>query len=281
VRGLVALQYVPAPPLWAVLRVTRFARCGHTRTRSGRDICAAASVAGIVHRLDNAPGPAWPPATIDAPSRKIYASQGVAGCAYEMASGMGSAPTHPPWRSTICRTLARPRRCREIPGSVQPLEWLEWLVAVGRVEAGPIVADETAQTSVPGRICAELDRGSVLAGSELPGVFQQVRASRIPDQHLHRLADKLIPPVAEQPFRLRIDQRNSAVGPDAHHRVRDRLQQPAEPGISPLPLGHIPGHGRTPMTVPSRSAIPRRRWCRPGGEQSEITTLCSVGVTKS
>jgi hypothetical protein len=114
---------------------------------------------------------------------------------------------------------------------------------VGR-EGGGIAA-------APGQLAPRAHRPGLGIGL-IPGPVAEMGApDRIRDQHLHRLADQLIPPVAEQPFCLRIDQRNPAVGPDAHHRVRVRLQQPAEPGLSPLPLGHIPGHGRHPDDRPA------------------------------
>jgi hypothetical protein len=49
---------------------------------------------------------------------------------------------------------------------------------MGSVEARPVIAHETVQAPGPGRICAELDRGIVPAGGELPGVFQQDRADQ-------------------------------------------------------------------------------------------------------
>ncbi len=73
---------------------------------------------------------------------------------------------------------------------------------------------------------------------------------RIRDQHLHRLPDQLIPAVAEQPLGLRVHQGDPPVGVHAHHRVRGRLQQPREPGLSTLPLGHVPGHGGHPHDRP-------------------------------
>jgi hypothetical protein len=57
-------------------------------------------------------------------------------------------------------------------------------------------------------------------------------AGRLWDQDLDQLADKFLALVAEQPFRLGVDQDDPAVGGDAHHRVRSRLQERDERAIA-------------------------------------------------
>src|SRR5450755_653524 len=69
----------------------------------------------------------------------------------------------------------------ELAGAVQPLERLEQLADVGRVEAGPVIAHVTADGRVAGGCGPELDGGAVAAGGELPGVFEQV-VQHGPDQ---------------------------------------------------------------------------------------------------
>ena len=67
---------------------------------------------------------------------------------------------------------------------------------------------------------------------EVPGPVLRVHgAGGIWDQDLDRLADKLRTLVAEQPFRLGVDQDDPAVGGYAHHRVGRRLQERDEHAI--------------------------------------------------
>ena len=47
-------------------------------------------------------------------------------------------------------------------------------------------------------------------------------------QHLDRVAEQLGARESEQPLGLRIDERNSAVAADDHHRVRRRFEQRTE-----------------------------------------------------
>jgi hypothetical protein len=54
------------------------------------------------------------------------------------------------------------------------------------------------------------------------------------------LADQFVAPVAEQPLGLGVDQGDPAVGLDAYHRVRRRLQQPGEPVIFMMLHGYHP-----------------------------------------
>ncbi len=75
-------------------------------------------------------------------------------------------------------------------------------------------------------------------------------ADLIRDQDLHRLADQLVPVVAEQPLGLPVDQHDVPVAVHADHRVRARIHQPAEPGPRALPLGHVPRHARHPDDRP-------------------------------
>src|SRR5450755_2840468 len=70
---------------------------------------------------------------------------------------------------------------RELVGVVEPLERLEQLADIGRVEAGPVIADVAADGGVADGCGRELDGGAVAAGGELPGVFEQV-VQRGPDQ---------------------------------------------------------------------------------------------------
>ncbi len=65
------------------------------------------------------------------------------------------------------------------------------------------------------------------------------RLEGIGDQYLHRLADQLLPPVAEQPLRLRVDQRDTAVPVDAHDGVWCPLEEAGKQPISDL---HIEPH---------------------------------------
>ena len=68
--------------------------------------------------------------------------------------------------------------------------------------------------------------------SDVPGPVPRVHgAGGIWDQNLDRLADKLRTLVAEQPFRLGVDQDDPAVGGYAHHRVGRRLQERDEHAI--------------------------------------------------
>ena len=65
----------------------------------------------------------------------------------------------------------------ELVGVVEPLERLEQLAGVGRVEAGPVIADVAADGGVAGGCGAELDGGAVAAGGEFPGVFELPRSA--------------------------------------------------------------------------------------------------------
>ena len=68
--------------------------------------------------------------------------------------------------------------------------------------------------------------------SDVPGPVPRVHgAGGVGDQDLDRLADKLRTLVAEQSFRLGVDQDDPAVGGYAHHRVRRRLQERDEHAI--------------------------------------------------
>ena len=68
--------------------------------------------------------------------------------------------------------------------------------------------------------------------SDVPGPVRRVDgAGGLGDQDLDRLADELLPLVAEQPFRLGVDQDDPAVGGYAHHRVGRRLQERDEYAI--------------------------------------------------
>ena len=68
--------------------------------------------------------------------------------------------------------------------------------------------------------------------SDVSGPVPRVRgAGGIWDQNLDRLADKLPTLIAEESFRLGVDQGDPAVGGYAHHRVRRRLQERDEHAI--------------------------------------------------
>jgi len=75
--------------------------------------------------------------------------------------------------------------------------------------------------------------------SDIPGPVGRVQAAcLVGDQEFHRLADQLVPPVAEQLLGLGVDQRDPPVGVDAHHRVRRGLQQPGKPVVLKVVHGH-------------------------------------------
>ena len=105
---------------------------------------------------------------------------------------------------------------------------------------GDLGGEGGAVAAAPGQLHPRAHRAG-RGISHVPGpVAGMDIADRIRDQHLHRLADQLVPPVAEQPLGLRVDQRDPPVGVDAYHRVRRRLQQPSEPVILKVLHGHHP-----------------------------------------
>ena len=59
------------------------------------------------------------------------------------------------------------------------------------------------------------------------------------DQHLHRLAEHLVPLVSEQPLRLGVDQGDPAVDLDADDGVRSGFQQAPKLGLRPLTLADV------------------------------------------
>jgi hypothetical protein len=56
-------------------------------------------------------------------------------------------------------------------------------------------------------------------------------AVRVRDQDLDELAGKFLALIAEQPFRLGVDQDDPAVGGYAHHGVRSGLQERDKYGV--------------------------------------------------
>ena len=100
-------------------------------------------------------------------------------------------------------------------------------IADKEISAGKVLASRRRPASgMPAPIgrC----RGSATYPARCPGVHG---AGGVGDQDLDRLADKLRTLVAEQPFRLGVDQDDPAVGGYAHHRVGRRLQERDEHAI--------------------------------------------------
>ena len=119
-------------------------------------------------------------------------------------------------------------------------------------------------------------------------------SDRVGHQHLHRLADELVPSVPEQPLGLGVDQGDPPVPLDAHHRVRRRLEQTAEPGAGRCRLVTSLVTVATPMIEPARSVtgdmvsvtstiVPslriRRVWCC--STRSPRATAASVRVSST
>ena len=105
---------------------------------------------------------------------------------------------------------------------------------------GDLGGEGGAVAAAPGQFHPRAHRAGPRV-SHVPGPSAGVDvADRVRDEHFHRLADQLVPPVAEQPLGLRVDQRDPPVAVDAHHRVRRRLQQPREPVIVKMHHSHHP-----------------------------------------
>ncbi len=69
-------------------------------------------------------------------------------------------------------------------------------------------------------------------------------AKSLGNEHLHRSTDQFGPRVAEQLFRLGVDQHDLAVAVDDHHGVRRRLQESTKLGFDPFALGDVANGGR-------------------------------------
>ena len=158
------------------------------------------------------------------------------------------------WRSIRSRSVWARSRSRSAWISSRSVT--SRIAAVTRIPSSVSMADReiSAGNSVPSRrrpassIPAPIGRGR--GSATYPARWPGCAPGLVGDQQLHRLADQLVPAVPEQPLGLGVDQRDPPVGSDAHHRVRGRLEQPAEPGVGPLALGHIPGDRGHPRDRP-------------------------------
>ena len=68
-------------------------------------------------------------------------------------------------------------------------------------------------------------------------------AKTVGDEHLHLVAQKFLPRVAEELFRLRVDQDDLAVVVDDHHRVGRRLEQAAKFFLGAAAVGDVAHRG--------------------------------------
>ena len=110
----------------------------------------------------------------------------------------------------------------------------------------------------------------VRIGEKLIAVVGMLGTIAFRHQNLDRLAEQLLPAIAEQLFRLGVDEKNEAVAIDDHQGVRDRLEhglklfhlcQPGpvkkdRPGCFPRQLQKKVGPGRADRMC----AAARRRW---------------------
>ena len=80
-----------------------------------------------------------------------------------------------------------------------------------------------------------------------------MRAVVVPEslrhEHLHGLAEKFLALVAEQFFRLRIDQDDSTVVSGDHHGVRRGIEQTPQTLLDALPVGDVADGGANERAV--------------------------------
>ena len=100
-------------------------------------------------------------------------------------------------------------------------------IADNEISAGKVLASRRRPASdrpAPIGRC----RGSATYSARCPGCTARAASGT---QNLDRLADKLLPLVAEQSLRLGVDQYDPTVGGYAHHRAGRRLQERDEHAI--------------------------------------------------
>ena len=89
----------------------------------------------------------------------------------------------------------------------------------------------------------------VRVGEKLIAMVGVLSAKSLRHQDLDRLTEQLLPAVAEQLFRLRVDQENEAVAIDDHQGIRNRLEHGLEffdlgqPGRIENGAGRAPSSG--------------------------------------
>ena len=82
-------------------------------------------------------------------------------------------------------------------------------------------------------------------------VLRVVAAEALGDEHLHGLAEELVPAIAEQSLRLRVHQDDPSRALDDDHRVGSRLQEPAELPLDLLAVRDVADDARDDHPVPS------------------------------
>src|SRR5205814_1536550 len=82
-------------------------------------------------------------------------------------------------------------------------------------------------------------------------VLRVVAAEALGDEHLHGLAEELVPAIAEQSLRLRVHQDDPSRALDHDHRVGSRLQEPAELPLDLLAVRDVADDARDDHPVPS------------------------------
>jgi hypothetical protein len=88
---------------------------------------------------------------------------------------------------------------------------------------GDLGGEGGAVAAAPGWLHPRAHQAGLRVG-DVPGPVAGVDvADRVRDEHVHRLADQFVAPVAEQPLGPGVDQRDPAIGVDAYHRVRRHL----------------------------------------------------------
>ena len=88
---------------------------------------------------------------------------------------------------------------------------------------GHLGGEGATVAAAPGQLQVGAHRPGPGIGQVTGPVGRVQAAHLVRDQDFHRLADQLVPAVAEQPLGLGVDQHDPPVGVDAHHRIRRRL----------------------------------------------------------